>query len=123
MSIKQYWNKIKQSEAKWQKQVLLPIFIILVATVSFGLGKLSATPEKETPVVIKKAPERIFTHINEAPQRENAQNFVASKNGTRYYLPWCGGASRINDENKIWFATREEAQEFGLLPAEGCLGI
>lgn len=49
--------------------------------------------------------------------------YVASKNGTRYYLPWCSGVKRIKEENKVWFNTREEAVARGLLPAANCPGI
>jgi hypothetical protein len=38
---------------------------------------------------------------------------VASKNGTKYYPLDCGGAKRIKEENKIWFANKEEAEKFG----------
>ncbi len=49
--------------------------------------------------------------------------YVASKNGTRYYLPRCGGVSRIKEENKVWFATKSEAEAAGYTPAANCDGI
>lgn len=49
--------------------------------------------------------------------------YVASKNGTRYYLPWCGGVSRIKEENRVWFQTKEEAEARGLTPAKNCPGL
>ena len=49
--------------------------------------------------------------------------YVASKNGERYYLPWCGGVSRINEENKVWFASKAEAEAAGYTPAANCKGI
>lgn len=49
--------------------------------------------------------------------------YVASKNGTRYYLPSCGGVKRINEENKVWFATKSEAEAAGYTPAANCDGI
>lgn len=48
---------------------------------------------------------------------------VASKNGTKYYLPNCSSVKRIKEENKIWFASIEEAKQAGYSPAANCPGI
>ncbi|MBI5005006.1 MAG: hypothetical protein HZC03_00115, partial [Candidatus Lloydbacteria bacterium] len=50
-------------------------------------------------------------------------NFVASKNGTTYHFPWCSGAIRIKEENKVWFATKEAADRAGSHPAGNCTGL
>jgi Metal binding domain of Ada len=49
--------------------------------------------------------------------------YVASKNGTKYFLPWCGSAKNIKEENKIWFTTKAEAEAKGYEPAANCKGI
>lgn len=49
--------------------------------------------------------------------------YVASKKSDKYHLPWCSGAKRIAEENKIWFATKEEAEKAGFEPAGNCPGI
>lgn len=49
--------------------------------------------------------------------------YLASKNGTKYYLPSCSGAKRIKDENKVWFATKADAEASGRTPASNCPGI
>lgn len=49
--------------------------------------------------------------------------YVASKKGEVYYLPWCGGVKLIKEENKIWFASKEEAESQGYRPAANCKGI
>lgn len=46
--------------------------------------------------------------------------FVASKNGTRYYLPACSGATRISEKNKVWFASAAAAEARGYTPAANC---
>ena len=48
------------------------------------------------------------------------QQVVASKNGTKYHLPWCPGAKQIKDENKITFISAEEARVQGYTPAANC---
>jgi methylphosphotriester-DNA--protein-cysteine methyltransferase len=50
-------------------------------------------------------------------------SFVASKSGKAYHLPWCSGAKRIKEENKIWFQTKEEAEKAGYHPAGNCEGL
>jgi hypothetical protein len=49
--------------------------------------------------------------------------YVASKSGTKYYLPWCGTVSRIKDENKVWFASKADAEAAGYAPAANCQGL
>ncbi len=49
--------------------------------------------------------------------------FVASKSGKKYYLPTCSGVARIKEANRVWFATKEDAEAVGLTPAANCPGI
>ena len=49
--------------------------------------------------------------------------YVGSRNGTTYYLPWCGGVKLIHEENKVWFKSKEEAVAKGYKPAGNCKGI
>lgn len=49
--------------------------------------------------------------------------YVASKNGTKYYLPWCGSVKNIKEENKVWFATKADAEKAGYAPASNCKGL
>ncbi|MBI4086620.1 hypothetical protein HY416_01410 [Candidatus Kaiserbacteria bacterium] len=51
------------------------------------------------------------------------KRYVGSKNGSKYHLPWCSGAARIAEENKIWFSSKEEAEAAGYTPAANCKGI
>lgn len=51
------------------------------------------------------------------------QGYVASKNGTKYHLPWCSGAQRIKEENKVWFKSKAEAEAAGYTPAANCKGL
>ena len=46
------------------------------------------------------------------------QNFVASTGGTKYHpVSGCSYADRIKPENKIFFATQQEAQAAGYQPS------
>jgi hypothetical protein len=50
----------------------------------------------------------------------NTKNFVASKSGTYYYPAGCGGISRIKEENRLYFATEQDAQDKGYTRTDTC---
>ena len=109
------------------------IVIIFVAFAGFGLGRLSALEGKKTPVLIERnlsllpsSDEAVFNKnltSGKTVQNLSSKAFVAAKSGTRYYFPWCGGVSRIKEENKIWFASEAEARKAGFTPAANCAGL
>ncbi len=47
-------------------------------------------------------------------------NFVASKGANKYHMPDCGISKNIKAENKICFATQEEAAKAGYGPCGVC---
>ncbi|MHB8651805.1 MAG: hypothetical protein ACYC8S_01585 [Minisyncoccota bacterium] len=55
------------------------------------------------------------------PSRPGA--VVASKTGTKYHLPGCAGAQKISETNKVWFASRADAEIAGYTPAANCKGL
>jgi hypothetical protein len=57
------------------------------------------------------------------PQEDVGGSYVGSRTGKTYHLPWCSGAQRIKPENRVWFATKGEAEERGYHPAVNCKGI
>lgn len=109
------------------KDVLIVIIFVLACSACFGLGilagqdvgqgtnafSISQIPQSASPLGTAIAPVSLPA----------GGQVVASKNGTKYFLPWCGGASQINDANKIWFATKEEAEAKGYQPAGNCKGL
>ena len=109
--------------------------IILVAFSSFGLGRLSYLEEKQTPITIIN---QNLASISSSQQFESPTSnseiigesivlqigkYVASKNSKLYHAPWCSGAQRIKEENKVWFQTKKEAEASGRTPASNCKGI
>jgi len=117
-NIPQGWQKIKSLVEVGIAEWGLILVIFLVAFASFGLGKLSATEAARPPVSIGKAPE-------EGEPRGMAVGglFVASRTGSVYHYPWCGGASQIKTENQIWFKSKEAAQAAGYAPSKSCKGL
>ncbi len=100
--------------------------LILGALLFFGLGRLSALQKDHSPVSIIKsqvsAP--VEAGIPEITTIEPASSgeVIGSKNGTKYYLPWCGALSRIKPENRVVFASAALAREKGYTPAANCKG-
>jgi len=131
-SIKEIRQKIKRFLSfVEQKDVFTILLLVLVAFVSFGLGRLSKIEENKTTVVVSQ-------NTNSALQGEQVQTngsntiepfvstdkkYVASKNGSSYHFPWCSGAKRIKKSNEVWFATADEAKRAGYTPAGNCKGL
>lgn len=111
-----------------EKDLVLAAIIILVALISFGLGRLSKIREIKTPITVENVTIRptgiLDGEADKAAVKNNREKvFVASKKGTKYHYPWCSGAQRIKETNKIWFSTVEEAREDGYSPAANCKGL
>ena len=51
---------------------------------------------------------------------QTSGNFVASKNGTKYYPKDCSAVSRIKAENRVWFSTEADAQLQGYSRTTTC---
>jgi hypothetical protein len=97
---------------------LFPVLLVLlVGVTSFGLGRLA---ERGGGVVFEDTAHRVAIREAVLPQ---AQGYVASQGGSKYHLPWCAGADRILEENRVWFETKEEAEAAGYEPAANCSGI
>lgn len=79
-----------------------------------GGGPAAALEAGRAVVPLESAPE---------PAIPEVRTYVASKNGTKYYLPTCGTAKRIKEENRVWFATKAEAEASGYAPAANCPGL
>lgn len=109
------------------------ILVLLVAVVSFGLGRQSVLvgdgvdqsgPADPAGVLFSDAPKR--TAVIEKPvSSSNAAQamVVGSRSGTKYHLPNCPGAAKIKDENKVVFESVELAKAAGYTPAANCPGL
>jgi hypothetical protein len=101
--------------------------IVLAGMGGYLLGRLD--PLNPAPRAVEiRAGERAFATTTPpvplpAAEVKSAGKYVASKNGTKYYLPSCSGAKSISEANKIWFSTKEEAEKAGYTPSATCKGI
>lgn len=114
------------------ERTFLTILLILVATASFGLGRQSVdlTEVGATKSVVAKTKAISEPPVSDPALSERAPAtpaastyYVASKSGEAYHLPYCGGAARIKEENKIYFKSKAEAEAAGYRPAANCPGL
>ena len=120
------------------------VIMLLIALIAFGLGRLSArsTPKSglkvlypegmtETRMGGGQGASAASYATSEAPlgtasgttSLQGSGQIVASKSGTKYHFTWCSGAKAIKEENKIYFASTEEARAAGFEPASNCKGL
>ena len=114
-----------------QADIAIVIGFVLVAIIAFGAGRLSAPEIIRNPIIINEpnasSSVNFLSNVSQslnAAAGQGIQNiaqnvkgaFVASKNGTKYYWPWCSWAERIKEENKIWFNSEKDAQTAGYSP-------
>jgi len=134
-----YLQKVKFWLSVNKSDLYVATLIFLVGLASFGLGRLSILWPEKKPITIEKfQAESLNTNrfhaTGSASLNSKLQNlsstpnstrghYVASKNGRTYHLPWCPGALKIREENKIWFDTKEEAEKAGYKPAGNCEGL
>ena len=94
--------------------------IILACCASFWLGLLTGQGMRQGSAKPVAGAEAAFPPAIAPVATSGA--YVASKNGTKYYLPDCPGALRISDQNKVWFASKDDAEAEGYQPAANCVG-
>ncbi len=98
------------------KGLFIAVFLAILA--SFGLGRLSALEASKQPISIRQA-----ASAAAAVRMELGGQYVASRGGSVYYFPWCGGAGAIDSQNQIWFKSEEAARRAGYSPAKNCKGL
>ena len=118
-------TRLLQWLADYRDDAFLALGVALIAFTAFGLGRATAPRPAKTPLTVEKVP--VAASVTDAAIHggtpRTAGEYVASKNGTKYYLPSCSGVTRIKEENKIWFDTKEEAERRGYQPAANCEGL
>ena len=125
-------DKNTEISEKSRENYYIPILIILVAFSAFGLGRLSTfESNSKQPIVFEPQMQYSNTYqavsdedlTTETFQNNTSGSLVASKNGAKYHFPWCSGAQRMKESNKVWFDSKEEAEKAGYTPASNCKGL
>ena len=125
-------DKVKQRYAGKEADLYIALLIFLVGLGGFGLGKLSLLWPHKEPLSItdvdsaKENMENLYgssTAKIHPSEEKTTGRIVASRSGNIYHFPWCPGALRIKEENKVWFNSREDAEKNGYKPASNCPGL
>ncbi len=119
MTIAEFREGCKRLLGRIPRGILTVSVLLIVSMASFGLGYLEG---REARNGNREVPDerRVATPLGTTAQEGK---YVASKNGSKYYLTSCSGADRISDANKVWFASAAEAQAAGYTPAANCKGL
>jgi len=133
MSIRENWEKIKGAadmDNLMERNAFVGALLVLVSLISFGLGRLSGleTVNREVNITFptgQTASALIGTFATSSVPAvyKTSGTYLASKNGTKYYLQSCSSSKRISAANRIWFDTKQEAEAAGYAPAANCAGM
>lgn len=127
MSIKEIVEKIKPFYTL--------ILIIVIASIFFALGRLSALEERKTPIkitypnssqtgaIVNTITQNSISDETTSGAVSASGEVIGSKSGKKYYFPWCGTVKMIKPENQVKFASIEEARAAGYSPALNCKGL
>ena len=129
--LSKFYNLIKS----YQHSIFLSACIILVAFIGYNLGiinsrgKLPVTISAGNNVyqasavttVTKEGKVGDSNPIQATPVIRDMR-VIASKNSTakKYHFLWCPSAKKIKDENRVWFASAQEAESQGYTLAGNC---
>ncbi len=132
---KQYLDRIP-------KDVLILAILVLTATASFGLGVLAGRDGLGGASGLPLGAGKHDLWIEQLPADDlgkgggpaaaasantsvgqGSDPYVASRTGKKYYLATCGSAKRIAEANRVYFATKADAEAAGLTPAANCPGL
>ena len=117
-------EKVKTRLALIRDDVVLVSVVALVAAASFGVGRLAALNAGRARMRVEIPAPISTVQLGAAGEAIKGQEpYVASRNGNRYYFPWCAGVERIKEDNKVWFATKEDAEAAGYTKAQNCKGL
>lgn len=125
------FRKIKNFIEFNKKELYISVSFVLIAFISFSLGRISVFQEQKYPIWIESVPEEelIVDRTASAVATATVQDFysqkllIGSKNSDKYHYIWCEGAKKISEQNKIYFSSKEEAEKAGYKPAKNCAGL
>ena len=122
LSIAEAREKCKTLIAKIPRDMLTIAVLVLASFASFGLGFLAGLDADLSAQAGQGGGLEIVASTTEVGASTEG-GVVASKNGTKYYLPSCAGAEKISAANKVWFVSTSAARAAGYTPAANCKGL
>ena len=130
MSVPNILKKIKVLYVKNRELLAKSLFIaivVIIVILAYGIGKLESKLAQKNDIIYSTSELTVYSDsiggeaISEVIQ--GSGDYVASRNGSKYYYNWCSGVNRIKKANKIWFKSELEAIELGYEPSKNCPGL
>lgn len=119
-SVKEWWKKNADF-------TFLGMSIFLIVVLGLGILRLGFILREHNTAIEFTDVSSSFADESLYEEYMNASGLPglvgASRNGKRYYYPWCGGLTRIKEANKIWFSSTKAAEAAGYTIASGCDGL
>lgn len=116
-------NDIREKIKSHREELFLVLIVTICTLTGFGLGRLSKIAGTKTPITIEMPSKSLASDKLGANLANSMVKYVASKNGTKYYFPWCDGVKKISPKNIVEFSSREEAESAGFTKATNCPGL
>lgn len=120
--------KIKGFVGGFREEVGVSLVIILVSTSSYYLGRLSLSLEVTHPAITIED-STLTSGVDSGEARlvskalDSDGQVVATKNGKKWYMPWCPTVARLAESAKRHFASVAAAEAAGLTKAQNCAGM
>jgi hypothetical protein len=116
------------------KDILTVLIVILVGLGSFQMGKLSQKNTIESPKIdftglntnqttsntAKIENNDVSKPIIENTKKTGPGEFFGSNKGTKYYSITCSAGKIIKEENRIYFSSKEDAENAGYVLSNSC---
>ncbi len=115
------------------KRMFVPVIIVLVVALAFGLGRLSKqTPQNNikfeydenfggaAAALPTALPPVTKSNATQTSAPSAVGEVVGSVKGTKYHYPYCPGAKQISPANKITFKDAAAAEAAGYTLALNC---
>ena len=127
--LSKFYNLIKSQ----QHSIFLSICIILISFIGYNLGVINSRGKLPLKIsdgnnvyqasaiqTISKTGDRAKPEPTTPIVRD--MRVVASKNSStkKYHFTWCPSVKKIKDENRVWFASSQEAESQGYTLAGNC---
>lgn len=121
MRLTESLEKIKSAAAfLTRKDIYAALIIILVGLASFFLGALWQRDISQPNINIQNANTASQSDAGPNEQGSTTDAYIGSYTSKIYRLTTCPGVSAINPQNRVYFATKADAESAGYIGAKNC---
>ena len=130
MDLKRIIRSLGVRVKQYHHGIFIGLCLLIVSGIGYNIGQIWAThnPAQEANLSGLSNGSKLTTKGSFAPTKPTIAptpidpRVVASKaaGSKLYHHPWCSGAKRIKDTNKLWFASESEAIAAGYTLAANC---